>query len=232
MKKSIKLTSLLLLLTGLTLHAQSLETVLEKHYSSMGFKNLKNIKTVVIKASMSTMGMATKMDMYVKPPNKSRIEVDMMGNKMIQGYNGTDAWMKNPATGDIVDAPGQQKKMMESSSQIEGPLWKYKEKGYQVSYVGETKVNEIEYYKLKVIDNHGEEAHAFINTKSNLLDMMQSDTPNGAVTVMFEDYKPVDDVQLFHKMTVKMGDMTQMTMTYDEMKTNVPLEDSMFSKPK
>ena len=232
MKKRLQAIALILMVSVGIAHAQDLNSVLKKHYKAMGYENLDKIKTLKIKASTSAMGMNTSMDLYIKTPKKSRVEVEVMGQKMVQGYDGTTAWMLNPMTGEAMEAPAAQKNQIASYAQIEGALWNYEEKGNELVYEGKATVGDKDYHKLKVKSKEGQELYMFIGAKDYLVDLVQSETQGTKVDIRFEDFKEIEGMLMYHKMSIESAGAVQMTMTYDEVTVNEDLKDTLFDMPK
>jgi len=86
------------------------------------------------------MGQELPMEMKMKRPNKFRVEMEMMGQKMVQAYDGEKGWMIAPwLSPDPQALEGDQLKQAMEQTDFEGELYNYKQKGSTVDFVG--KVN-------------------------------------------------------------------------------------------
>ena len=105
MKKIFVLTLMILLfLTLVTSDAFSISTgdVLENMVKAQGGKkNLAKIQDSTYSGSMVLvpMNLNGPISIYWKSPNKRRSDIEIMGMKIIQAYDGKIAWMDNPSPG-------------------------------------------------------------------------------------------------------------------------------------
>ena len=94
--KCTVLLAALVLFAFVSTQAQTLDEVLEKHYKATGQEKVESVKTIFVKAKMSMMGMDMPMTIQMKKPDKFRTENEVMGQKVIAGFDGEKGWMKNP----------------------------------------------------------------------------------------------------------------------------------------
>jgi len=81
------------------LSAQDLDKILNDHYKASAQEKMSNITSTTMKGKVVAMGMETEITILQARPSNFRMEMTLMGSKMITTYNGTTAWTYAPAMG-------------------------------------------------------------------------------------------------------------------------------------
>ena len=237
MKKSI-FTSLFVAFAALSFTtAQDLDKVLDNHFETIGQKNLSKIKTLQATGKAVMMGMENPFTMTSKRPDKMRITIEFQGAEIIQAYDGETAWMINPMMGsaDPIDITGPEADGLKESGDLDGQLWNYKEKGHQLELEGTEEVDGAEAYVLKLTKKNGNIDYYYLESESYLLLKVKSKTMmNGSETeteALFSNYQDLEGYVMAYTIEQKSGGQTAVTIMMDDVKTNMPLDDSIFSKP-
>ena len=237
MKKSI-FTSLFVAFAVISFTtAQDLDEILDNHFETIGQKNLKNVKTIQATGKAVMMGMESPFKMISKRPNKIQVTVEFQGAKIIQAYDGETAWMINPMMGsaDPIDVTGPEADGLIESGDMDGQLWKYKEKGHQLELEGTEEVDGAEAYVLKLTKKNGNIDHYYLETESYLILKIKSKTMmNGSETeaeALLSNYQEVDGYVMAFTIEQIYGGQSAMTIMMDKVETNVDVDDSIFSKP-
>jgi len=230
MKRTLILTALMLF-AYVGMQAQSLEKVLEKHYSATGVEKMGNIKTFDIKAKVSVMGMEMPMLIKIKKPGKFRVEMEMMGQKTISAFNGDKGWMINPMLGSgVKDLEGDQLKQAMTQADMEGELYNYKKKGF----IGELLGKEDNAFKIKMTGSDGAVKTYFIDESSYLISKVTAKVEAMGQSVNVEtkmvEYQKINGIQMAKRIEVEMPMGTQ-TIIMEEIKIDERLDDSIFTKP-
>lgn len=234
MKRILVLTSLLLIVFIGT-QAQSLDKVLEKHYEATGHKNMADVKSYVIKAKMSMMGMEMPMDMIIKKPKKFKIEMEMMGQKTVQAFDGEKGWMISPMMGSgVVDLEGEQLTQAMDQADMEGELYDYKKKGHSAELIGKVNADGVEVYRIKFTGKDGSVKNYFIDAKTYLILKVKAKIEAQGQSMEIEskmvEYQNIDGIQMPKKIEVVMPMGTQ-TIIFEEIKLNEKIDDSIFARP-
>ncbi|MFV0591891.1 MAG: LolA family protein [Draconibacterium sp.] len=234
MKHTFILTALMLL-AFIGTQAQSLDDVLKKHYAATGQEKLADVKTFYIKAKMSMMGMDMPMTIQMKKPNKFRIEMEVMGQKIIQAYDGETGWMQNPMVGPgITDLKGAELKQAMSQADLEGELFNYEKKGHKAELLGKVNADGKEAYKIKLTNADGTVKDYFIDANSYLISKIKATIESMGQSVDVEtkvtDYKDIDGIKIGSKMEVSTP-MGAQSMVMEEIKLDENMDDSIFAKP-
>jgi outer membrane lipoprotein-sorting protein len=237
MKKSIFYSITLAFAAISFTSAQDLNEILDNHFETIGQENLLKVKSIQATGKAMAMGMENPFKMSAKRPDKILVEVEFQGAKILQGYDGETVWMVNPMTGSAVpvEVTGPEAEGLMESADIDGQLWKYKEKGHQLEFEGTDEVEGTEVFVLKLTKKNGNIDYYYLDQESYLVLKMKSKTiMNGSeveVETLLSNYQDVDGYIMPFTTEQRFGGQTGMTMMVDEVNLNVALDDGMFSKP-
>ena len=237
MKKSIFLTFLLAFAAITFISAQDLDKILDKHFEAIGQKNLLKVKSLEANGKAVMMGMENPIKMIAKRPDKVHIEIDFQGAKIIQAYDGENAWMVNPMAGsaDPIDVTGPEADAMKEQADLDGQLWKYKEKGHQLELEGTEDADGTEAFVLKLTKKNGNIDHYYMDKESYLILKMKTKTMSMGseveVEAIMSNYQDVEGYIMPFTTEQKYGGQTAMSLMLDEVKVNIEADDAIFSKP-
>jgi outer membrane lipoprotein-sorting protein len=236
MKKLITTTLAILIFASMNfVQAQSLDDVLKKHFKAVGQDKLVAAKTYHMKAKLSQMGQELPMEIKMKRPNKFRVEMEMMGQKMIQAYDGEKGWMIAPwLSPDPQVLEGDQLKQAMEQTDFEGELYNYKQKGNTVEFVGKVNADGKEAYKIKLTAADGSVKNFFIDAGTNLILKVKAKiSAQGQeieVEQLYGDYKNFDGINMPTSLVSKTP-MGNVSITMLEFKINEKFDDSIFAQP-
>ncbi|MCE4563863.1 hypothetical protein INQ51_06030 [Maribellus sp. CM-23] len=234
MKRTFILTALMLF-AFIGSHAQSLDDVLKKHYAATGQEKLAAVKTFYVKAKISVMGMDMPMTIQMKKPDKFRIEMEAMGQKIIQAYDGESGWMQNPMAGaGTTDLKGPELKQAMSQADLEGELYNYEKKGHSAELLGKVNADGKEAYKIKLTNADGTVKDYFIDADTYLINKIKVTIESMGQTVDVEtkvsEYKDVNGIKMGSKMEISTP-MGNQSMVMEEIKLDESMDDSIFARP-
>ncbi len=236
MKKTIFTFLVFFLISSVSiLQAQNLKEILDKHFKAIGQDKLAKVETYSVKAKVSQMGMDIPMEMKMKKPNKFRMEMDMMGQKMIQVYDGKKGWVVAPwISSEPQELTGPELDQAMSQADIDGELYNYEKKGHKVELIGKENIDGTEMYNLKLTDKNGNEKNYYIDADKYLISQVKATAVSMGqevnVTQKMEEYKDFDGIKIATKIISKtpMGDAE---IVMEDVKFNPAIEDSIFEKP-
>ena len=236
MRKSIITTLAIVLIASMNfVNAQSVDDVLKKHFKAVGQDELVSAKSYYMKAKLSQMGQELPMEMKMKQPNKFRVEMEMMGQKMIQAFDGEKGWMIAPwISPDPQPLEGDQLKQATQQVDFEGELYNYKQKGSTAEFVGKVNADGKEAYKIKLTTKGGDVKNYFIDAGTNLILKVKAKISAGGqeidVVQKFSDYKNFDGITMASKMesATPMGNVSVIVV---EFKINENFDDAIFKQP-
>ena len=173
-----------------------------------------------------------------KRPNFVRQDMTIQGLTGTSAYDGKAGWKIQPWQGKK-DAEtmgeGELKAIIESSD-FDGPLVNYKQKGNKIEYVGMDEVEGTDVYKLKVTLSNGEVRYFYMDTDYYVPIKVETKRIIRGAEVEFEtiygDYKEVAGWYLPHSVEIgPKGSQFKQKVTYEKIEANVSIDDKRFSMP-
>ncbi len=218
------------------------DTILEEHIAAKGGSEvLAGITSMKMtgQVEMPAMDMTLLMTMFQKAPNKLRMEVDIpqMGATILNGYDGEIAWESNPMAGGPSKLGGDRARAFAEQADMDGFLVGAAESGYTVEYIGDEEVRGAMNHKIKVMREDSSEVLLFLDAESKLETKIEAEAPNpmtGAMTTVetfMSDYRVVGGMKVPYRMEVVIGGEPFQTLTFSDIRTNVPINDSVFAYP-
>lgn len=239
MKKAVLLFSLVLGLSAIGLHAQTVEEIIDKSITATGgIEKIKALNSMKMTGNFMMMGMEIPFTVSSKRPLMTRMESNFQGMSMIQAYDGTTAWGVNPFMGSKEPEvmPEDQAKEIIERADYDGDFVDYKVKGHTIEFVGKDEVEGSPVFKLKVTKKTGNVSVYFIDAENYLPIKIVSKTKmHGNETeseTVLGNYKPVAGVQMAHSIETRMGGKTANEIVIEKVMTNVPLDNEIFTMPK
>ncbi|MFQ3610926.1 MAG: outer membrane lipoprotein-sorting protein, partial [Fimbriimonadales bacterium] len=197
---------------------------------------LAKIRTVRMRATITypSQNLQGTMEMNFKTPSRLLLKVNIQGiGEILQGYDGKVGWEKNPLTGlrEIKGAELDQLRL--TSNPASSYNWRQQLRSPRLA--GTAKVDNRDAYVIEAKSVTGGDTKWYIDTKNFYLlrtDMTIA-TQQGTIptTSYFSGYRRVDGILYpFTLRQVALGMESRIQFT--EVKHNVPLNDSIFRKPK
>jgi len=237
MKKTIFTLISLALLTAGSAYTQDLQKILDKIYETAGQKTLLTKKTIVSSGKVLQMGQEMPFISYLKRPNKSRLEIEMQGAKMVMAFDGENGWAIQPWTGseEPIDLAGMELGSVKEMSDLDGPLWDYEKKGHQMELVGKDEFSGSEVYVLKMTKKEGDISTFYVDSEKYVtLKMVNKTVAQGQeveIEMHMSDYREVDGIKYPFTTEQRMNGQVFMTLKLNEVSYNTELADDLFTKP-
>jgi len=198
-----------------------------------GAEKLKGVNSVRITAAATVQGAITPMVIELKRPNLRRQEVTLNGQKIVQAFDGTNAWLLNPSLGDQpIQMPAPQTASMKRDAEFDSPLLDYQAKGVKVSFAGREDIEGRPAYHLKVTTVDGATRDYYLDTDSYL--EFRVDAPieqngvRGSLSVSMSDYRDVDGVKMPFSLKQALNGQVVADLRVSTVELNVPLDASEF----
>ena len=171
-----------------------------------------------------------------KRPHFMLNEMEMAGQKMVQGYDGDTIWVAMPGMPAQSLPPGPQADVLKQSSQIDSPLLDYKAKGTTID-LGEPATHDgRKQHHLIVKPKTGPTMHYYIDAETNLESRMAIDVEDGPqkmkMEMRFSDFKTVEGRTIPFTVTQFVNGEQVGQMKFEKIEFNVALDDAMFRMPK
>ncbi len=222
----------LVFIMGFFAFSQSLNEILDCTIKAYGGKEaLNKVKDIHLVGKVVSMGVELPMEIYIKNPNKIRVEVKFQGNKIIQVFDGKKGWSINPM---ISPEPKEMDK--KNVEQIENYnsinfFTEYKKLGFTATYVGTEDLEGAEAYKIKFVKKGREPFYFFIDKESCIPVKIDVSTKRGNSvlkgSIYFSNYKKVEGVYFPFSVRMVMGKM-ESNVVFSSIKVNENISDSLF----
>ncbi|MBN1339228.1 MAG: hypothetical protein JXA03_07890 [Bacteroidales bacterium] len=237
MKKCI-IVSILILLSAGFLRAQGLEDILKSYFETTGQEVFNKINSMVMKGVTIAQGLESDIVIMQKRPDKMRLELDIQGMKMVQGYDGQKGWIIAPWSGssDPVELTGFDLASLKSQADFEGPLYNWEAKGHKAELSDNEEIQGTEVFVIRLVLNNGDINTYYIDTENNLLIKMASKSKDGESEVVMEtifgNYKPLNGMLVPFSLETRMGGQMVSQVTIHSLEFDQEMDDSIFAKPK
>lgn len=237
MKKTIVFFTALLLTGGFSIIAQDLDEVLANHFEVIGQDKILEYQTFVAKGKIVQMGMEFPMTLIQKRPGMMRMEAEIQGAKLVQAYDGKTGWAIMPWTGSLEpqDMGEQETKGLKQMADIDGELYDWEKKGFQLTLIGEEDMEGTPVFKLKLVKEDGDEFLYYIDAENYVV--LRTDAKvevNGAKvesSSFYSNFKPVSGVILPFSIESRMNDQVTAQIAIDSYEMDSQVDDSLFTKP-
>src|SRR5262249_845068 len=212
----------------------NVDMILDKYVQALGGKAaLEKVTTRVMKGNMVMQGgMSAPLEVYEKAPNKTFTTFRMPNGVTSMPFNGAAGWTQAPEIG-LREASGPELNMRKFDAEFYKDL-KIKERYSKINLIGVAKLGDREAYAVEVKSADEKIETWYFDSQSNLLvriDAIFGQSENKAtLQTFFEDYREVAGIKLpFSIRRARPG--FSWTYKFDEIKLNVPVDDSKFDKP-
>lgn len=216
------------------------EEIIEKSIEAQGGRAvLESVKDSVVTASCkihTPQGefLAERKVFLKSDPTKMRMEQTLLGMETVIGYDGETAWLQQ--MGKTMAAPQAIQDSIKASLSREDLLLKYREKGFKVEYLEESRVENSRCHKILFEGPDGEETVYHFDAETHLPLKMEFDGPDETGKIVRSeainsDFRNVENMMIpFHSVFLADG-KTVMETTLRTIEINAGLDDALFSKP-
>lgn len=175
----------------------------------------------------------------LKRPNKSRLEMDVKGQHLLQAFDGKNGWKVRRFHGQDTVAPYGPDDLASARAweNFDAPLIDYKSKDIRLELDGTEAIDGKPAYRLKLLRPDHSEQHVWVDAKS-FLDVKSDDSLRRAdgkmfrVATFYRDYRTVNGVRIPSTLEVAVdGVEGARKMVFKEIVVNPPLDDTVFTKP-
>ncbi len=173
-----------------------------------------------------------------KRGNSVREEFSLQGMTAINAYNGKTGWKIEPWQGkkDPESLSEEEMKSILEDSDFDGPLVNYRQKGYQVEFLGTDKFEGTDTVKLKISKSNGDvyiyhlDTDYYVPIKIDIKRMVRG--AEREYETALADYKEVGGWFLpFSLESNVKGSQGKSKVVYEKIEANVPIDDSRFNMP-
>jgi len=216
--------------------SQTVDEIISKNLKSRGgVEKLKAIETLMLKAKLVNQGMEIPFVLWAKKPNMLRTEITIQKNKIIQAYDGKNAWWVMPLLNinEPQPMPEDYAKQLKEQQNFDSPFLDYKKKGYKIEFLGKDDLEGTEVYKFKLTKKNGKKYIYYLDEDSCIELKMEGTTIKDGKEIrgetIFGDYKEVDGIFFPFSMEKKSpSSQGGSQMTIEEIKINPSIPDGFF----
>jgi hypothetical protein len=175
-----------------------------------------------------------------KRPNKTRFEINALGDRTMRAFDGTRGWKLKPnrqGGPDVRPYTFEEVRFAHAAQLIDGPLIDYEAKGNTVTLEGLDDVEGHKAYHLGVRLPTGENDDIWVDAQTFL--EIRYDRPSGSaagrstVSVFYRDYKTVEGLQIpFVIETGRGPGVISDKMVIERVMLNAPVDDRAFAPPR
>jgi hypothetical protein len=228
-------------LLSISVSAQNADEIIAKYVKAIGgIDKIKTVKTIRSTGRfVGGGGFEAKVIEEKKRENVIRQEFILQGMVQVVVYDSKIGWKIDPFGGkkDVETLSEEELKGVVESSDFDGPLIDYKEKGNKIEYLGIDQVDGDDAYKLKITLKNGDVRTFYFDTDYYVPIKLESKTitrgQESESETSFGDYKEVAGVYYpFSYEYGSKGSPFKSQVIYEKIEVNVALQDTRFSKPK
>jgi hypothetical protein len=233
--KKLLLSALLLSLTGFSLLAQTAEEIVAKHIESRGgAEKLRAVHSIVMQNTMEAREMEFDNSMRILVGKAMRTDTKIMGNAMVQAFDGSMAWAIRPSmmggTGEPEPMPAEMSKGVKRQTDP-FPLLDYTTKGGTLTLVGAEKVKDQDCVHVKMTYTDGDPVDFWLRTADGLVAKLKVNSPMGAQELLYSNHKIVEGISFPHNMETENQMASSMKMTTQKIILNSKLTEADFKMP-
>ncbi|MCD4737054.1 MAG: outer membrane lipoprotein-sorting protein, partial [Bacteroidales bacterium] len=133
------------------------------------------------------------------------------------------------------DITGFDLKSLKEQADMDDKLFNWKEKGYKVELLGKEDMEGTEVYKIKLVDDEGDEYTHFIDAE-NYIDLktvtkLKFGDQTQESETYYSNYEMIDGIAFPFSIENHMNGQMVSQINIEEVKMNVGVDDSIFNKP-
>ncbi len=226
-------------ISALASHAQTADDIVSKYLTAIGgAEKWKKLETERMTGFVIVQGMNIPYTAMQSRPNLSYSAGEFQGNKFIESFDGTVAWMQNPFAGAAKPTKKDAEETAQAAKeQFEDDLIDYSTKGHAIELdAKQEEMDGVKCYKITMKRKQGDEKVYFIDGENYIPVCVRSFAQTGpakgqAVEMYFSDYKEVEGLMIPHTLENKMGGQTVVTIKMEKIEINPTIDKKIFSFP-
>ena len=238
----------MLLIAGFSsLQAQTADEILDTYFENIGGKDAwRAVEGFRMTAKINQGGMEIPLEIIRLKDGRQMTVITFQGKEIKQGvFDGEVMWNTNMMTQKAEKSDAETTEMMKNEmNDFPDAFLDYKDKGYDVEFVGKEDFNGTETFKIKLTKEpltiDGEEvedlSYYFFDTENYVPIAVQSEIKQGEAKGMiaettFSDYQEVEGLYIAFTMTQGIKDQGGQPITMDLIELNPKVDDSAFAFP-
>ena len=211
--------------------AQTVDQIVARNIAARG--GARRLAALHSQSMTGTLGFAPNpgepFHVEMKRPGKIHQEISVNRDQFTQVSDGAAGWTLR-AGKPPEPMPASQVHDLEGSADIEGPLFRYKEKGNKIELVGKDTVEGRDAYKLVITMKDGTQRTDFIDAKTYLELKWEGAVGGRKMETYFRDYRKVKGLAYSFLMDTT-GPGFEQKLVFRKIEVNADLPDARFRKP-
>jgi len=234
MKKTL-LSLYILALSMTTLSAQSVDEIVAKNLHAMGgAEKLHEVRSVITENAIELQGLEIENLTTVLVGKAMRSDSKIMGNDLVQAFDGTTPWAITPV---MMGGNGEPQVMTQEMSksvinQVDPfPLLDYVKKDTRLELLTAEKVKGKDAYHLKIYPKDGAESEIWIDVASGLMSKLKTIQNGQEVEIVFSNYKETEGINFSMNMEISNPVGGIITVDTKTVKLNTAIDEVIFKMP-
>lgn len=214
------------------------DEIIRKHVEAIGgIEKIKALRSLRAEGILKQSGLELPFILWMKRPNKSRMDVEFHGLKFVQAFDGRIAWWVNPLLGapEPAEMPEEYARPMLRWTDFEGPLVDYHQKRHRAEYEGEEQTAAGGVHKIRLALFGGDVWRVYIDARTHLeVKRTWQRTFGGRtkeVTTWIRGYATVNGVSVYSLVEGEGLDGSPYAMMFRSFEANPEIDDARFAKP-
>ncbi len=233
-----KILFAIITLSSFAAHAQTAEQILDSYAKSMGgLEAFQKVSTAKYTGNVNYRGNEFPMTVYMINGRAMRVDLDAMGQSVVQCYKDGKGWKINPFAGapDATEVEGEELSDYKAQSKLAGSLLDYKNLASKVELIGQEDVDGVKANKIKITSKEdGRTSLNYFSASDNmLLKTITSREIQGEeieIITVYSNVKDFSGLKFFMTRTQSMKDEVFQVITYTNIEFNVPVDEKIFDK--
>lgn len=230
--KKVLLSLVILFVSTKFVSAQTVDEVVAKHIAAMGGEEkLRSVKSVVLENSLNVMDMDLENKTSLVVNKAMRNSTKLMGDEMIQAFDGETAWWQRPTmmggTGEPEVMPAEMAKGAVSQT-VAFPFLDYKTDGSKLELIGTEKIKGADAYHLKSTSKDGYIFDSWLDANTNYLVKLMVEVAGEKQEIYYSNFKPVDGIMFSHSMSTSNPQAGEIKIETKKVIINEPLDLAIF----
>ena len=199
-----------------------------------GLERIKAITSIKQTSTMTMNGRDAKTVSFSRRPDLQRQEMRVDGKTVINGFDGTSAWMLNPFTGGDrpITITGPQLDMIREQSAFDGLLMNLKEFGYTATAEGMETIGERNLIHIKLISASKQVRHVYLDSVTYLEARLSAEQNQLKLDQEFLDYRDVEGTKMPYLIRTLINGVQQSELKVEKIEFDVKMNDDLFRIPK
>lgn len=215
----------------------SVETLLSRHAEALGgLERLDQVESLRWTGTWVAFSEEGTFTLTRLRPDRYRLEYEMLGEGLVEGYDGDDAWTIHPLMGipAAVTMSDSERAAVQAQADFFGPLIRPEAKGHEVTLVGRSDFEGTDAWELTVTRADGTEETWFLDAETYLPVGRRSVTTDWGrphpLTVFYDDWREVEGIRLPFYWENEFFIRHQI-VEVDEVEVNPEVDPALFDRP-